>query len=155
MEKSSIEMIKKMVDSLERLASAWYDVRNCWEDGEVMEVMARMCDIYPFDRSFDEMTDEVDTWAYLTANELRKVSVIEEQWNKIEIGSCNEDLTDATIHFRYFITVETEYLNNIFMITPNGAPEGCDIIFADSLAITREDCLLLPKGDKIAKILHL
>ena len=104
MEKSSIEMIKKMVDSLERLASAWYDVRNCWEDGEVMEVMTRMCDIYPFDRSFDEMTDEVDTWAYLTANELRKVSVIEEQWNKIEDSEINisdiEIIIDA-LHERF------------------------------------------------------
>ena len=104
MEKSSIEMIKKMEGSLERLANAWYDVRNCWEDGEVMEVMARMCDIYPFDRSFDEMTDEVDTWAYLSANELRKVSVIEEQWNKIENSEINisdiEIIIDA-LHERF------------------------------------------------------
>ena len=86
MEKSSIEMIKKMADSLEKLANAWYEIKCCWEDSEVIEIMARMCDFYPFDHDFDEMADEVDTWVYLSANELRKVSVIEEQWNKISIG---------------------------------------------------------------------
>ena len=104
MEKLSIEMIKKMVGSLERLASAWYEIKCCWEDSEVMKIMSQMCDIYPFDRSFDEMTDEVDTWAYLTANELRKVSVIEEQWNKIEDSEINisdiEIIIDA-LHERF------------------------------------------------------
>ena len=45
----------------------------------------------------------------------------------LTVGS--EDITLYAV-WKKIVTVDAEILNDIFMITPNGAPEGCDIIFA-------------------------
>ena len=82
MEKSSIENLKKMSIALEELASAWYNVSKLWDDPEVMEIMSNECDLYPFDRSFDEITIELDDWAYLASNKLKECAIAEEQQEK-------------------------------------------------------------------------
>ena len=83
MEKSDIEMLKKMSEALDEFVNAWDKVNELWQDSNVSRIMEREGELYPLDRSFDEILPEIEDWAYLASNELKKQAVMEQQWEKI------------------------------------------------------------------------
>ena len=74
----------EMSEELNALAWAWDRINTLWSEPEIMEIMDNTCDIFPFDRSFDEMKYEVVDWAYCAGNELKKRISYEKIWNNIE-----------------------------------------------------------------------
>lgn len=104
MEKRDIEKMKKMSEALDQFSNAWYNVRDLWDEQVVADCMSKTCDLYPFDRSFDEMECEVGEWAYISAMELQKKAIEEEQWNMInemELStSCIQEIID-NLHKRF------------------------------------------------------
>ena len=81
------EMMNKMTEmseALNTLAGAWDKINTLWSEPEIRDIMDKTCDIFPFDRSFDEMNYEVADWAYCTGNELQKRVTYEKIWGQIE-----------------------------------------------------------------------
>ena len=92
MEQKEINNLTRMATALCELGDAWYNVKELWSDYEVTRAMDDnkvSYDLYPFDRSFDEMCPEVEEWTYQVSRQLQKRVLIEEYWNKI----CTTDLS--------------------------------------------------------------
>ena len=70
----NLERTKKALDML---MDSMMELSELWkEDAQVCDVLSRPGDLYPFEKSFDKITDDVRDWAAIAWNEAETENVI-------------------------------------------------------------------------------
>ena len=68
---------EKSISALYDLVMAFEKVEKLWSEDEEVSNFLNDCECYPFDKSFDELTDDVKNWFYKV-----RTSSLEKQFNE-------------------------------------------------------------------------